>query len=100
MHLGNPLGNYLKVYSKNEVNTQFKISYLVTAAHWTPTYEIRCENTATPLLLHCRAKIVQTTGFDWKNVNIELSTAKCQSESQPTNTLPDLCRFYATRFLQ
>ncbi|MBK7690508.1 MAG: DUF4139 domain-containing protein [Bacteroidetes bacterium] len=74
--LGKPIREIiLRVYSKNEVNTQFKISYLVTAAHWTPTYEIRCENTATPLLLHCRAKIVQTTGFDWKNVNIKLSTA-------------------------
>lgn len=74
--LGKPIREIiLKVYSKNEVNTQFKISYLVTAAHWTPTYEIRCENTSKPLLLHCRAKIVQTTGFDWNNVNIKLSTA-------------------------
>lgn len=65
----------LKVFSKNEVNTQFKISYLVTAASWTPTYEIRCENTAKPLALSCRAKIVQNTNFDWKNVRIKLSTA-------------------------
>lgn len=65
----------LKVYSKVEVNTQFKISYLVTSASWTPTYEIRCENTTKPLVLNCRAKIKQNTGFDWNNVTIKLSTA-------------------------
>ncbi len=65
----------LKVYSANEVNTQFKVSYLVTAASWTPTYEIRCENTTKPLQLNCRAKIVQKTGYDWKNARLKLSTA-------------------------
>ncbi|MBK8672311.1 MAG: DUF4139 domain-containing protein [Bacteroidetes bacterium] len=40
-----------------------------------PTYEIRCENTTKPLLLSCRAKIVQTTGFDWKDIKLKLSTA-------------------------
>lgn len=65
----------LKVYSKAEVNTTFKLSYLVTQASWTPTYEIRCENTSQPLMLNCRAKIRQNTGYDWKNVHIKLSTA-------------------------
>jgi uncharacterized protein (TIGR02231 family) len=65
----------LKVYSSKEVSTQFKVSYLVTQAGWTPTYEIRCENTTKPLALNCRAKIVQNTGFDWKDIRIKLSTA-------------------------
>lgn len=65
----------LKVNSSNQVNTQFKISYLVTAASWSPTYEIRCENTSKPLMLNCRAKIVQQTGYDWKDIRIKLSTA-------------------------
>lgn len=74
--IGKPIREIiLKVNSKSEVNTQFKVSYLVTAARWTPTYEIRCENTTKPLILNCRAKIIQTTGFDWNNVNIKLSTA-------------------------
>ncbi len=74
--IGKPIREIiLKVNSKSEVNTQFKVSYLVTAARWTPAYEIRCENTTKPLILNCRAKIIQTTGFDWNNVNIKLSTA-------------------------
>jgi len=74
--LGKPVREVvLKVFSSTEVNTQFKLSYLVTAASWKPTYEIRCENTSKPMVLNCRAKISQQTGFDWKNVNIKLSTA-------------------------
>jgi len=74
----------LKVNSKTEVNTQFRISYLVTSASWTPTYEIRCESVAKPLLLSCRAKIIQNSGFDWKNVHIKLSTANpTQNHNRP-----------------
>jgi uncharacterized protein (TIGR02231 family) len=74
----------LKVNSSNQVNTQFKISYLVTAASWSPTYEIRCENTSKPLMLNCRAKIVQQTGYDWKDIRIKLSTANpSQNHNRP-----------------
>ncbi|MBP7184800.1 MAG: DUF4139 domain-containing protein, partial [Saprospiraceae bacterium] len=65
----------LKVQSTSAINTQFKVSYLTTAASWTPTYELRCENTSAPLNLACRAKIIQKTGYDWQNVHIKLSTA-------------------------
>lgn len=83
--LGKPIREIiLKVNSKNEVNTQFKISYLVTSAKWTPTYEIRCENTSKPLSINCRAKIIQTTGFDWSQVKIKLSTANpTQNHNRP-----------------
>jgi uncharacterized protein (TIGR02231 family) len=65
----------LKVHAATAMQTQFKISYLATAASWTPTYELRCENTSKPLQLFCRAKIVQNTGYDWRDAKIKLSTA-------------------------
>jgi uncharacterized protein (TIGR02231 family) len=65
----------LKINAKEAETAQFKVSYITTAAYWVPTYEIRCENTTKPLLLSCRAKIVQTTGFDWKDIKLKLSTA-------------------------
>lgn len=74
--LGKPVREIvLKVSSSTEVNTSFRISYLVTAASWTPTYEIRCEGVNQPLVLNCRARIKQQTGFHWKGVHIKLSTA-------------------------
>ena len=65
----------LKVNAKAATTAQFKASYIATSAHWLPTYEIRCDNTTKPLQLSCKAKIVQNTGYDWKNVKIKLSTA-------------------------
>lgn len=74
----------LKLFSNSENNTSFKVSYLVTTAGWTPTYELRCENTNKPLMINCRAKITQNTGFDWKNVRIKLSTANpTQNHNRP-----------------
>ncbi len=65
----------LKVHASTVQQTQFKISYLATAASWTPTYELRCVNTSKPLQLFCRAKITQNTGYDWSDIKIKLSTA-------------------------
>ena len=74
----------LKLFSNSENNTSFKVSYLVTTAGWTPTYELRCENTNKPLMINCRAKITQNTGFDWKNARIKLSTANpTQNHNRP-----------------
>lgn len=74
----------LKVYSKEAKTVAFKASYLITTAYWVPTYEIRCANTTKPLELSCRAKIVQNSGYDWKDVKVKLSTANPnQNHSRP-----------------
>ena len=65
----------LKVNAKVSGNATFKCSYIVTNAYWLPIYDIRAKNTNQPLQLDCRAKVVQNTGFDWKDVKLSLSTA-------------------------
>ncbi len=54
---------------------EFTINYLTYNAHWTPYYDVIVKNQKSPLLLTTKAKIVQTTGIDWKNVKLSLSTA-------------------------
>ena len=74
----------LKIHSKEAKTVAFKASYLITTAYWVPTYEIRCANTTKPLELSCRAKIVQNSGYDWKDVKVKLSTANPnQNHSRP-----------------
>ncbi|RJR15133.1 MAG: mucoidy inhibitor MuiA family protein [Nitrospiraceae bacterium] len=51
-------------------------SYLAKGAGWSPQYEIRADSTSGSVDLSSFAVIRQATGEDWKNVNIELSTAK------------------------
>lgn len=52
-----------------------KINYLISAAGWNPFYDIRVENTSKPVALDYKAKVYQSTGYDWKDVKITVSTA-------------------------
>ncbi len=60
----------------------FNISYITQNAYWTPFYDLRAESIVAPLKLIYRAKIFQTTGIDWKQVKLSLSTS---SPSQTGN---------------
>lgn len=53
----------------------FTISYISQNAYWTPFYDLRAESITAPLKLIYRAKIFQTTGLDWKQVKLSLSTS-------------------------
>lgn len=53
----------------------FNISYITPNAHWSAFYDLRADNILSPLKLIYRAKIFQTTGIDWKQVKLTLSTS-------------------------
>lgn len=53
----------------------FTVSYIAQNAYWTPFYDIRVENIKSPLKVVYKAKVVQTTGIDWKQVKLSLSTS-------------------------
>ncbi len=53
----------------------FTISYITKNAYWTPFYDLRAANISSALKLIYRAKIFQTTGIDWKQVKLSLSTS-------------------------
>lgn len=51
------------------------ISYLTTAAHWEPSYDLKVINSTDPLHIFYKAHVVQTSGIDWKHVKLSLSTS-------------------------
>ena len=53
----------------------FVISYITQNAFWTPYYDIRVEDIKSPLKVIYKAKVMQTTGIDWKKVKLSLSTS-------------------------
>lgn len=62
---------------------------MVTHASWTPLYDVRASvgqaNTPSSIGLHYRASITQTTGENWPEVALTLSTASPQlSSSMPS----------------
>ncbi len=54
---------------------EFTISYITQNAYWTPYYDIKVDDIKNPMKITYKAKIVQTTGIDWKQVKLSLSTS-------------------------
>ncbi len=50
------------------------LRYVVRSAGWSPSYDIRVDDLSAPLALTYRAQVFQSTGEDWKNVELELSS--------------------------
>jgi uncharacterized protein (TIGR02231 family) len=53
----------------------FTVSYITKNAYWEPFYDLKADNIKAPLQIVYRAKIYQTTGIDWKQVKLSLSTS-------------------------
>src|SRR5580658_8567495 len=53
----------------------FTVSYLTTAAHWEPAYDLKVTGSSDPLQLVYKARLVQSSGIDWKHVKLSLSTS-------------------------
>ncbi len=63
----------------------FNISYITPNAHWSAFYDLKADNILSPIKLIYRAKIFQTTGIDWKQVKLSLSTSvPSQTGNAPT----------------
>ncbi len=54
---------------------EFTISYITQNAYWSPYYDIKVDDIRNPMKITYKAKIVQTTGIDWKQVKLSLSTS-------------------------
>jgi TonB-dependent SusC/RagA subfamily outer membrane receptor len=51
------------------------VSYLTMAAHWEPAYDLKVTGVSDPLQLTYKARVVQSSGIDWKKVKLSLSTS-------------------------
>lgn len=76
----------LQVYCPVAGSYEFNVSYVTPAAYWTPTYDLRVENISKPVSLSYKARLMQITGIDWKQVKLALST----SVPAQHNNAPDI----------
>ncbi len=53
----------------------FEVDYVVDNAGWHAVYDLRAKDTKSPIHLAYRANVFQSTGEDWKDVKLKLSTA-------------------------
>ncbi len=73
-----------------------ELSYLTSAARWTPAYEARADMAKKSVQLKLLAKVEQGTGEDWSDVDVTLSTALAQRDSRP----PLPTRLYVSTYEQ
>lgn len=60
--------------SAKAMSSDFALTYLVPNARWVPHYDIRVGDLTRPVDLRYRAKVSQSSGEDWTNVRLKLST--------------------------
>ena len=70
----NPGEIIIALNAERATNTTLKFSYFVQNAGWYPVYDLRAEDVNSPIAFNYRAKVYQSTGTDWNNVNLTVST--------------------------
>jgi uncharacterized protein (TIGR02231 family) len=94
---GYSTGIVLNLFSQEdnkEINLWY--SYIVNGAGWSPQYDIRASSGAN-VVIDCFAVITQSTGEDWKDVDIEISTAKPSVYGAPPELSSWLVDIYQPR---
>ncbi len=74
----------IQVMSDVAQTAQFELSYLTNLAYWLPFYEIETASIEKPLHLTTKGNVIQTTGIDWKQVKMSLSS----TQPNPNNSIP------------
>ncbi len=73
------------VQNEATINKNINLSYYTPEAKWVPSYLISNEDAQPMISIDYKAIVRQNTGFDWKSVDLSISTGNPQKSSlQPT----------------
>jgi len=82
---------------KKEGKVKLDLSYIVYGPSWQPVYDLRVDSDKKTMNLTYKSNIYQTTGEDWGNVDLKLSTAKPNISAQPPELYPQYVSIYQPR---
>ncbi|MFZ9587278.1 MAG: mucoidy inhibitor MuiA family protein [Crocinitomicaceae bacterium] len=87
-----PVINYSEVVVEVDVakscNASFQFNYISPNATWKPYYDMRSEGIGKPVRLEAKANVSQTTGIEWKDVDLVLSTNDPYENAQEPSLQP------------
>jgi uncharacterized protein (TIGR02231 family) len=90
-----PTGELILQVMTNAASTaNFDITYFTSNAGWIPTYDIRVKTLTNSLKLVYKASVTQSTGLDWKNVKLNLSTSNPNQNSTMPHLTPAFLQLY------
>ncbi|MEN9348234.1 MAG: hypothetical protein RLZZ77_1745 [Bacteroidota bacterium] len=84
----NPSEVLVTVIARKEGKSNLKLTYFAQNAGWVPSYDLRAEEINGPIDFSYRAKVYQSTGNDWNDVNLTLSTGNPAIGGQIPNLNP------------
>lgn len=79
---------------KENANVPFEITYLVQKAGWYPTYNIRVKDVVSNLQLEMNANVYQTSGENWNNIKLVLSTGNPNENNSKPIMSPWFISYY------
>ncbi|MBI1184061.1 mucoidy inhibitor MuiA family protein [bacterium] len=76
----------VQLLAEENISGSFKITYMVRNAGWRPVYDLKFNELDQPIAAKYNAYVHQSTGVEWTNVNLLLSTTNPSQD----NTKPQL----------
>ena len=80
--------------AKQSVRASFDISFYTHLAGWFPKYNIKSESEKTNIDVNYNALVNQTTGVDWKNIDLVLATTRPNYNNQKPEIHPWYLDYY------
>lgn len=75
----------INIYSKTAIYTTISFNYFTQNAYWLPSYDLQASSLSNKLDMKYFAGIVQTSGIDWKQAKLTVSTSTpTQHSTKPT----------------
>ncbi|MFT4968525.1 MAG: hypothetical protein ACI9O4_000254 [Chitinophagales bacterium] len=84
----------LQVSAVAPSNADFKCTYIISNAGWEPIYDLRSEGTTKPVELAYKANIYQNSGYDWKRVDLVVSTGNPNQNNNRPILYPLYVNYY------
>lgn len=78
----------VEVESPTAGRVSVKLAYILPGASWAPVYDARADVPGKKVGLALSALVTQTTGEDWDDVTLTLSTARPQAGTAPPEVVP------------
>lgn len=84
----------LQLMAQQPGSAEIGLSYFTQRAGWIPTYDLRVKSIDNSLKLAYKASVNQTTGLDWKQVKLTLSTSNPNQGNKYPNLNPLFVQLY------
>ncbi len=83
----------LKLNSDKPIDLNLKISYNIENAGWFPIYDLKADKINEPINLEYKAHVYQSSGCDWNDVNLALSTGDPNTNNEKPIVNPKYLNF-------